>query len=102
MSSEDDKNEAGAPWQQEIDDLRGQLAEAEEILQAIAQHKVDAFVISGPEDDQVYTLKGADHAYRVILESINEGAATVGADSTIYYCNPAFAALLQQPLEQLV
>lgn len=101
MSSED-KEAADTPWQQEIDNLRQQLAEAEEILQAIAQHKVDAFVISGPDDDEVYTLKGTDHAYRVILESINEGTATIGIDSTIYYCNPAFAALLKRPLEQLV
>jgi two-component system NarL family sensor kinase len=91
----------GPDAQQVIDNLREQLAEAEEILQAIAQHKVDAFVISGPEDDQIYTLKGTDHAYRVILESINEGAATIGPDSTIYYCNPAFATLLQRPIEQL-
>ena len=66
------------PWQQVVDDLRRQLAEAEEILQAIVHHKVDAFIINGPEEEQVYTLRGADHAYQVILEAINEGAATLG------------------------
>ena len=90
------------PWQQVVDDLRRQLAEAEEILQAIVHHKVDAFIINGPEEEQVYTLRGADHAYQVILEAINEGAATLGVDGTIYYCNPAFAALLQEPLEKLI
>ena len=50
------------PWQQVVDDLRRQLAEAEEILQAIVHHKVDAFIINGPEEEQVYTLRGADHA----------------------------------------
>lgn len=101
MSSED-KAAGDAHWQQIVDELREQLLEAQEILQAISHHKVDAFVIRGPQADQVYTLKGADHAYQVILESINEGAATVGADSTIFYCNPAFAALLGMPIQQVI
>jgi PAS domain S-box-containing protein len=100
--STDETEPSGMPWQQVVNDLRSQLAEAEEILQAIAQHKVDAFIINGPEEEQVYTLRGADHAYQVILEAINEGAATLGVDGTIYYCNPAFAALLQMPLEKLI
>jgi two-component system, NarL family, sensor kinase len=91
-----------ASLQQIIDDLRTRLADAEEILQAIAHHKVDAFVVSKADNEQVYTLEGADHAYQVILETINEGAATIGVDSTIYYCNPAFSALLQLPVEQLI
>jgi len=88
--------------QQIIDDLRERLAEAEEILQAISEHKVDAFIIGQTNHEQVYTLRGADHAYQVILETINEGAATVGADGTIFYCNPAFASLLQLPFEEII
>jgi PAS domain S-box-containing protein len=53
-------------------------------------------------DEQVYTLKGADYAYKVILETINEGAATLGEDSTVFYCNPAFAALLEMPMDQIM
>jgi len=90
------------PWQQVFKNLRIQLLEAEETLEAIAQQRVDAFVISGPREEQVYTLRGTDHAYRVILETINEGAATLGVDSTVYYCNPAFATLLQLPLDQVI
>lgn len=97
-----EKESVDDSWQQSINELREKLAEAEEILQAIAHHKVDAFVIQKANEEQVYMLKGADYAYQVILETINEGAATIGADSTIYYCNPAFAALLQLPCEQLI
>ena len=32
-------------------------------------------VASGPEGDRVYTLKGADEAYRVMVEEMAEGAA---------------------------
>ncbi|MCC6456005.1 MAG: PAS domain S-box protein [Caldilineaceae bacterium] len=101
MSSQANET-SDASLQQIIDDLRARLADAEEILQAIALHKVDAFVVSKADIEQVYTLRGADHAYQVILETMNEGAATIGADSIIYYCNPAFSALLQRPVEQLL
>jgi two-component system, NarL family, sensor kinase len=94
--------EKNFPYEQAIQELSRRLAEAEEILQAISQHKVDAFVIGQPDQEQIYTLKGADHAYQVILETINEGAATVGADCTLYYCNPAFAALLATPFKELI
>jgi two-component system, NarL family, sensor kinase len=89
-------------WRQIIAELQGQLADAEEVLQAIAEYKVDAFVMGNHDDKRVYTLKGSDHVYQVILDSINEGAATVGADGAIFYCNPAFAALLQLPAHQLI
>ncbi len=101
MNLEEQKS-SSLPLQQVIESLRSQLAEAEEILEAIAQHKVDAFVINGPKEEQVYTLRGADYAYQVILETINEGAATLGIDGTLYYCNPSFATLLQLPPQQLV
>src|SRR5829696_5308926 len=90
------------PVQQVISNLRGQLAEAEEILQAISEHKVDAFVIGVGREERIYTLTGTDHAYQVILETINEGAATISHDGIIFYCNPAFATLLQMPIQQLI
>src|SRR5262245_57251855 len=93
---------AELPLQQVIANLRGQLAEAEEFLQAISEHRVDAFVIGGGKEERIYTLKGADHVYQVILETINEGAATVSSGGTIFYCNPAFAKLMQRRLEQLI
>jgi len=100
--SSDVREDKDFPYQQTIQHLSERLAEAEEILQAISQHKVDAFVIGQTDHEQVYTLKGADHAYQVILETINEGAATVGTDGTLYYCNPAFAKLVAVPFADLV
>ena len=52
--------------------------------------------------EQVFTLKGADQPYRVIVESISEGAATLGADGTIFYCNQALATLLGYPLAKVI
>jgi len=86
----------------EIDDLRYRLEETEETLRAIGSGEVDAFVVTGPEGEQVFTLKGAEQPYRVLVESMNEGAATLAADGTILYCNNCLAAMLRVPLERLI
>src|SRR6185369_14544230 len=86
----------------EIEDLRLRLEEAEETLRAIGSGEVDAFVVSGPGGDQVFTLKGAEQPYRVLVETMNEGAATLAADGTILYCNSRLAAMLQVPPERII
>ena len=42
--------------QQENEELRARLAEAEETLRAIREGSVDAVVVSGPHGDQVFSL----------------------------------------------
>ncbi len=85
-----------------VEELRQRLAETESILHAIAHSEVDAFVVQSRSGEQVFTLKGADEPYRVIVESMNEGAATLAPDGTIFYCNQALAALLGHPLAQVI
>jgi PAS domain S-box-containing protein len=63
---------------------------------------VDAVVVAGDQGLQVFTLEGADHAYRVLIESMNEGALTLTADKLILYANQRFAGMVKYPLEQLV
>jgi signal transduction histidine kinase len=87
---------------QEIAALRGRLEEAEGTLRAIGNAEVDAFLIAGPGGDQVFTLKGAEHPYRILVETMNEGAATLTAGGTILYCNNRLAAMLEVPLHNLV
>jgi PAS domain S-box-containing protein len=84
------------------EELRTRLQEAESILHAIAHSEVDAFVVQARGQEQVYTLKGADQPYRVIVESISEGAATIAPDGTIFYCNQTLAGLLGQPLANVI
>jgi PAS domain S-box-containing protein len=88
--------------QVEIDELRLRLQEAEETLQAIRSGEVDALVINGPGGEQVFTLKGADHVYRVIVEEMSEAAATLSLDGTILYCNSRFSDLVRAPLDQII
>ena len=49
----------------------------------------------------MFTLEGADHAYRMLIESMNEGALTLTADGMILYANQCFARMVQRPLEQV-
>jgi carbamate kinase len=56
-----------------LKELVSRLAEAEETLRAITAGEVDAVVTAGTNGPQVFTLEGADHAYRVLIESMNEG-----------------------------
>ena len=82
--------------------LRARLAEAEEALRAIRTGEVDAVVTAGKEGLQVFTLEGAEHAYRVLIESMNEGALTLTADKTILYANQCFSKMVKCPLEQVM
>ena len=83
-------------------ELRARLAEAEETLEAIRTGGVDALVTSGPDGDQIFTLESAETPYRLLMESMNEGAAMVAADGTILYCNHRFAKMAGRPAEQVV
>ena len=82
--------------------LKVRLQEAEETLEAIRQGHVDALVVQGEAGEQVFTLVGADHRYRQLVESMNEGALLLGADGTIVYANARFAALAELPLERMI
>lgn len=77
----------------ENEQLRARVREAEETLDAIRNGEVDAIVSSGPSGSQVYTLEGADHAFRVMVETMSEGAVTLSADGTILYANGQFARM---------
>src|SRR5262245_18719775 len=82
--------------------LQQRLRDAEDTLDAIRSGHVDAVVVQGPHGDQVFTLKGADHRYRQLVETMNEGALLVDRGGMILYGNARFAQLVGAPLEQMV
>ena len=86
----------------EIEDLRIRLEEAEETLRAIRGGEVDGLVVSGPEGDRLFLLKGEGHAYRVFVEAMNEGAVTLSLDGTILYCNGRFADMVKTDYEKVI
>jgi formate hydrogenlyase transcriptional activator len=86
----------------QIEGLRMRLEEAEETLRAIRKGEVDALVVSTAEGDRVFTLMGAEHPYRVMVETMNEGAVTLASDGTILYCNQRFADIVKGSLEKVI
>lgn len=82
--------------------LQARLKELEDTLRAIHSGEVDAVVVSGPEGDRVFTLQSAEHPYRVMIEGIYEGAATLTTDGFVLYANRQLAKMLGMPLETLI
>ncbi len=79
--------------------LRARLDEAEQSLAAIRAGEVDAVVVGGPGGGRVFTLEGAEHGYRVLMEAMSEGVATTTQQGIVTYCNARFAAILGARLE---
>ena len=79
----------------QIESLRQQLEDAEELRRAICQGEVDAFVV-GPTDDskRVLMLSGAYARYRQLVEEMQQGAVTVSRSGEIMFANQAFAAMV--------
>ncbi len=86
----------------ELAALRSRLAEAEETLRAVRNGEVDAVVVAGTRGPRVFTLAGAEHAYRVLIESMNEGALALEPNKMILYANRRFAGMVKCPLEQVI
>jgi len=83
----------------EVEELRFRLEEAEQTLEAIRNADVDALVVAGPQGEQVFSITGAEHIYRVIVETMNEAALTVDPDGTILFCNQRFCDLMKTPIQ---
>ena len=83
-------------------EVQARLQELEDTLRAIRRGEVDAVVVATPDGDRVFTLQGADHPYRVMVEAINEGAATLTSHGQVLYANRRFAEMLGIGLENLI
>jgi PAS domain S-box-containing protein len=54
-------------------------------------------MVSGPRGGQVVTLKGGEPAYRMLVEAMSEGAATLSSDGAVLYSNRKFAEMIRRP-----
>ena len=88
--------------QDEAKELKSRLAETEETLRAIQEYMVDAFVVNRDNGIQVVTLNESEIPYRMMVESMNEGAVTLIPDGTIFYCNSRLSEMIHSDCEKLV
>lgn len=86
----------------ENEQLRIQLEEANETIQAIRTGQIDALVVEGNQGHEIYTLKTADQTYRVFIETMHEGAVTLNEQGLILYSNSTFADMVSQPLSSVI
>jgi formate hydrogenlyase transcriptional activator len=86
----------------ELQELTSRMREAEETLRAIRSGEVDGLVVSTAEGDRAFTLVGAEHPYRVMVETMSEGAISLASDGTILYCNQRFADIVKGSLEKVI
>jgi PAS domain S-box-containing protein len=84
-------------------DVQERLVAAEETLRAIRRGEVDALVV---QDDspgaQVFTLSSADRPYRMFVENMRDGAATLSESGIVLYANRSLAELLGRPLARVI
>jgi PAS domain S-box-containing protein len=85
----------------EIERLKRRLAEPEDTIAAIRSGEVDAFVVTEKLGEKVYVLRDAVPPYRLMVEEMKEGAATLDSGQTILYANPRLAELLERSPEWL-
>jgi PAS domain S-box-containing protein len=78
------------------------LLTAEETLRAIQSGEVDALMVSGHQGEQVVSLKGGEPNYRMLVEAMSEGAATLSRDGAVLYCNRRFAEMMCRPPARLI
>jgi signal transduction histidine kinase len=88
--------------EKQLEELRHQLDEANETIEAIRTGQIDALVVHSENGHQLYTLKTADLTYRIFIEKMTEGAVTLNFQGIILYCNSQFARMVELPLSNII
>src|ERR1700722_1474882 len=83
--------------------LQARLVEAEETLRAIREGEIDALVVQGGSAGaELFTLSSADRPYRMFVENMRDGAATVSPSGIVLYANRRLGELLARDLTELI
>jgi len=59
-------------------------------------------MVLGRHGEQLVTLKGGEPAYRLLVEAMSEGAATLSSDGAVLYSNRKFAEMIHKPPGKVV
>jgi PAS domain S-box-containing protein len=59
-------------------------------------------MVSGRRGAKLVSLKGGEPSYRLLVEAISEGAATLSRKGAILYCNRMFAEMMGTPVTRTI
>ncbi|MCD0487649.1 PAS domain S-box protein [Pedobacter sp. MC2016-14] len=85
-----------------LEEAEYKLEEANDTLEAIRLGEIDALILKGDDGHAIFTLKTADHSFRIFIEQMSEGAITLNKEGIILYANSSFATIVGLPLEKVV
>lgn len=88
-------------FEQELQQLRERLQEAEEMHRAISRGEVDAFVVGPDANTRVLLLANAYQRYRQLVERMQQGAITATPNGQILFANQRVADMLGMPIAQM-
>jgi len=84
----------------ELAEVRAQLRELQQLVEAIRTGSFDSLIIGPPGQEQVHYT--ADRSYRLIVEAMSEGAATVSTSGVILGANPRLGSMTGQNASELI
>ena len=87
---------------EELMQIRLQLKEANETIEAIRIGEVDALIQQSAKGHELLTIKKANQTYRLFIEKMKEGAVTLNEDGIILYSNSQFASMVNLPLTKII
>jgi PAS domain-containing protein len=89
--------------QWDLPEVVARMTAAEDTLRALGAGEVDAFVVTDKDFGmRVFTLTTADRPYRMFVQNMRDGAATLSEDGLILYANGRLATLLARSREQVM
>src|SRR6202453_2740072 len=96
----------GPPGESRLEDgaklaeVWAELRELQQMIEAIRTGSVDSLLIGPPGEEQVhYTV---DRSYRLIVEAMSEGAATVSTGWVILDANPRLGSMTGRDASELI
>ncbi|HXR97760.1 MAG TPA: ATP-binding protein [Terriglobales bacterium] len=63
---------------------------------------MDAFMVSSGGREKAVLLAGGEPAYRMLVEAMNEGAATLSRNGAVLYCNRRLTELLRRRPREII
>lgn len=82
--------------------LKEKNSELASTLKMIKSGQVDSLIVGGPTGEKVFTLHTPEQPYRELVESMNEGVATMSEEGVILFCNSKFQNLFKVPYQKIV